>query len=204
MEMRRMKGETDLLTLRFCQVLNEAYDGNLALMAASIGFDRSTLSRYKSGKTPVTQRLMSALANDKGVSLKWLQGGGGDKIEYTKVDEAGSDCSRPVMKTPCEYVPTRSTPGYNGLNRETAPFHNVKTKFWLIAQQNYIEQRVFAGDYVLIREINPGPAKDSDLGQLYIMRRDQNVVFEPVTEQDVKNGVMLFGKAIMCERDLEV
>jgi hypothetical protein len=190
--------------IRFRQVLDELYEDNLALTAASIGFDRSTLSRYKSGKTLITQRLISALSNDKGVSQKWLQGGGGDKIEFTTHDEAGSDISRPVMLSPCERVPTRSTPGYIGLSRETAPFHNLKTKYWLVAQKDFIGQRVFAGDYVLVREINEGQAKDVDVGQLFVMRRDNKLVFEPVTEQDVANGVLLFGKAIMSERDLEV
>jgi len=196
-----MNKKTGILCKRIRTVLAEVYDGNKTLMSNATGNDRSTIAKYESGARTPTKRFMTSLSHATGISLDWLLGTGGDQIQYG--NDAGSELARPVTTIPCERVPTTSTPGYNGLNRQTAPYHNERNKFWLKVQKDYAAQHVYAGDLILIREMFQSAAKDIDVDHLFIMKRNEKVVFEPVTEQDVKDGTVLFGKAIMCERDLE-
>jgi transcriptional regulator with XRE-family HTH domain len=199
-----MEEKANVLNQRVRRVLVEKFENNKTRMSAATGHDRSTIAKYESGARRPTKRFMIALSQGTGINLKWLLGEGGDAIEYGESDDLGTESSRPVTKIPCEGIPTKSTPGFNGLLRQTAAYHSERNRYWLVANKNFTKPHVEVGDHLLIRvEVQPRAAKASDEGSLFVLRRGDDVVLDVVAARDVRTGLVLYGKAILVERDLE-
>lgn len=189
---------------RLRKICDSLYYGNASAMASDMGWGYSTLTRYLSGKASPPARLLMALSRGKNIRLKWLEGEGGGEIEFDEVvNSGGSLYTRPVVTVPFDHVPTDEDLGLTRLSRETSRFHCKPEHYWLRVDRMYKSGTVIPGDYVMVRMFPKGRAKEVDVGKLFILNRGENVVLAEVSNDDVTDGVAMFGKVVLIERDAE-
>jgi hypothetical protein len=196
-----MTKKTEIL-MRFAQVFNDIYGGQTLLMAADLEKDPTLIQRYLAGKVKISTKSLTTLSRVKNISLQWLLNGeGGEKVQFVT---PATQSPRPVTAMPCEVVPVSPETGFCGMYRETAPFHNVRDRYWLHTQQPIAKADIKVGDYVLVQVCCERPCAEEDVGMLFVLRRKEKLLLDVVTKDDVasKSDARIFGRAIMLERDL--
>jgi transcriptional regulator with XRE-family HTH domain len=185
---------------RFKLVVEELYKNNLAKAALALGLDRSTVSRYVSGRNPPLSILLlvSRLTN---VDIDWLTKGTELKIRYAKENYSG-EVSRPVISTPCAGAPDHTTPKFGMEFRQVAPAHNVPNRYWLRLTANIKALDLLKRDLVLMEAILPRSATPNDVGCLRIVLRGDQVEVAVLIQSDVKSDVQVLAFAHLVERDL--
>jgi len=198
-----MKQEEMIETKRLRKVLDDLYAGSITEMAKSIGIDRSTLSRYKTGELAPSTKTLLAISKAAKIKLEWLQGQGKDQIEFVPPEDLGDNTARPVLTIPSATEPTPETPGYQGLRRETAPYHCKRDRYWLLSPREFPKLAILKRDYLLIRVCEPREVTPCDVGALCVVKRSGEVAVDLVVEKDKKNpNVVLCGHVVMIERDM--
>jgi len=198
-----MKQEELIETKRLRKVLEDLYGGSITEMAKAIGIDRSTLSRYKTGELAPSTKTLLAISKAAKIKLEWLQGQGADEIEFVPPEDLGDSTARPVLTIPSATAPTQETPGYQGLRRETAPYHCKRDRYWLLSGKELPKLAILKRDYLLVRVCEPREVSPCEVGTLCLVKRSDEVAVDLLGEKDKKNSnVKLCGHVVMVERDM--
>lgn len=186
---------------RFNLVVEKYYDNNLAKAAMALGLDRSTLSRYVSGRQPPRSVLL-LLSQLHDIDIDWLTDGTELKIRFSDDQYTGA-IARPIIDVPCERVPDGTTQGFRGEFRQVAPYHNVPDRYWLRLSSDVSALNLLARDYILMQTVVPRQGIHSDLGCLRVLRRGEALEAAVAINADIKCDVRVVAIAHLIERDLK-
>ena len=196
---------------RFRRVFAEIFNGNAEELCRTLEVNRSTLTRYQSGKIPPSRKTLRKIAALKGVSFDWLLGfGSSEAIVFEKspvlLDAAPSstpaDKTLPLTKTPSLEVPTSATPGFLGTRRDTIGFLYRATRYWLKAPHDCPSQFIRKGDYCLIETIPGRAATPCESSEMRVFTRNDVVVFDVLGAAEQNETRKIFGVLVRIERDL--
>jgi len=191
---------------RFCQVLEQVYGGDLGRLAIDIGVDRSTCSRYRSGKTKLTRRSLQALSVKAQVNSAWLEKGGSDSIVWDIPDKDNwRKYALPVFVRPLHDPPSNNPWGRTSLFLAVPPGLESCDRYWLQIDRDNPTWGALKGDFILL-EYCRGKAVLSDYeGKLAAFKReDGQVILGTVPLPSCRgDDCAIYGRAILLYRDLE-
>lgn len=190
---------------RFNRVVDELYNGDVSEVAHDLNLNQSTLSRYRSGKITPSSKTLRALSVAKQVSFAWLQGNGGDRIEYDKKAAASpaKESTLPLINVPSATVPGPGSPGFAGVQRATLSLLIAPDRYWLRALSSCAGGHIQSGDYCLIQVVKQRPAKAIDVGKARVFSRKGRIEFDVLREQDITAAVTVSGVLVRVERDID-
>ena len=191
----------DPITLRFCRVLAEVYNNDLARMATELGVNQTTCFRYRKGDVVPPLRTLRLISEKAHVNLTWLQNGGGEQIVF---DEQSSLSAITEYGLPVLRAPSETTPAMAHEALVAPPTYYDKKRYWLKMAEDMAAYSLKAGDHVLIEVCDSRPAEDSDNDRLCILKRKGKLALEMVTPKDCqgKERPTVHGLAVLLHRDL--
>ena len=178
------------ISKRIEAVIERFYDGNVARAAHAMGVNRSTLTRYVLGAIEPTPQSLILLSKLHGLDLGWLQAGPGLEIKYDPT-ASSAVMTRPVTMAATSKVPNQNSPSFSGLFRQVMPFHNVADRYWFKINASIGDKQIAAGDYFLMRAVEPTPVTKNDIDQFFMLKRGDQVLFDVANSSDVKMGTMI-------------
>jgi len=204
-EHREEERKRDLVG-RLNEVLDKVYDGNISTMARDLGIDRATASRYVSGQRTPRRNVLELLSQKQCIELDWLEHGGSDAIAFKEQSSLSqiTEYGLPVMSVPSETVPTVGSVGHLGMVLATLPTYYSEQRYWLRLAADDPDNRLKAGDHVLIDVCTPRAVLKADVGRLCVVKRADGVKFGAATEADAKGqrDARIVGAPVLLHRQM--